>query len=299
MTDSLLQGRMRLMKQSRLSSPLSALFIATSCVVLSGCSSTLPAPVSSVNDKYERQEKGSHKGDYYKVQKDDTLYFIAHLTNLNVNDIIKANRLMAPYTIFPGQILSLEMVKPAPILWKTPTNQQIRQNVLLNDPVVLPSGPNDSIDKLVDNKKPTSYSASTSSKSTVLKKTTKDKKISNWLFPTKGKIIGSFSAKENGNKGIDIAGKKGQPIVAAAAGTVVYSGNALRGYGNLLIIKHNETHLSAYAHNEKLLVKDQEKVKAGQKIATMGDTEADRAKLHFEIRYRGKSIDPMRFLPNA
>ncbi len=287
------------MKKSRFSSSLSSLFIATSCVVLSGCSSTSPAPVSSVNDKYERQEKGSHKGDYYEVQQNDTLYFISYLTNLAVDDIVKANRLSEPYTIYPGQILSLTMATPKPILWKPSTNQQIRQDVLLSDPIVLPNAPLVTIDKPIDNKKPTRYSVSTSSKPTESKKVVNDKKISNWLFPTKGKIIGSFSSKENGNKGIDIAGKKGQPIVAAAAGTVVYSGNALRGYGNLLIIKHNETHLSAYAHNEKLLVKDQEKVKAGQKIATMGDTDADRTKLHFEIRYRGKSIDPMRFLPNV
>lgn len=287
------------MKHHRVSSSLPALLLATGCVVLTGCSSTPPAPVTSVNDKYERLEKGSHKGDYYKVRRDDTLYFIAYLTNKSVDDIIKANRLSPPYTIYPGQILSLTspklVIPPKPAV--TVTGSSIRQQVLTQDPVVLPMGPGVTTDKNVDNKNTTRYAQATSSKPTAPKKSVSDQKISKWLRPAQGKIVGTFSTRENGNKGIDIAGEKGQPIVAAAAGTVVYAGKELRGYGNLLILKHNDTYMSAYAHNEKLLVKNNQKVKAGQKIATMGNSESDRVKLHFEIRHRGKSVDPMRFLP--
>ncbi|HCK8897074.1 TPA: protein-L-isoaspartate(D-aspartate) O-methyltransferase [Salmonella enterica subsp. enterica serovar Typhi] len=102
---------------------------------------------------------------------------------------------------------------------------------------------------------------------------------------------------EGGNKGIDIAGSKGQAIVATADGRVVYAGNALRGYGNLIIIKHNDDYLSAYAHNDTMLVREQQEVKAGQKIATMGSTGTSSTRLHFEIRYKGKSVNPLRYLP--
>lgn len=106
-----------------------------------------------------------------------------------------------------------------------------------------------------------------------------------------------FDASEGGNKGIDIAGSKGQAIVATADGRVVYAGNALRGYGNLIIIKHNDDYLSAYAHNDTMLVREQQEVKAGQKIATMGSTGTSSTRLHFEIRYKGKSVNPLRYLP--
>ena len=112
-----------------------------------------------------------------------------------------------------------------------------------------------------------------------------------------GKIIDNFSATEGGNKGIDIAGSRGQPVVANASGRVVYAGNALRGYGNLIIIKHNDDYLSAYAHNDTMLVREQQEVKAGQKIATMGSTGTSSVRLHFEIRYKGKSVNPLQYLP--
>ncbi|WP_052481566.1 peptidoglycan DD-metalloendopeptidase family protein [Vibrio mytili] len=124
-----------------------------------------------------------------------------------------------------------------------------------------------------------------------------NEQVSKWLWPTKGRVIKNFSAGEQGNKGIDIAGQRGQPVVSTAAGTVVYSGNALRGYGNLIILKHNDHYLSAYAHNDKLLVSEGQSVKSGQKIATMGSSGAKSVKLHFEIRYQGKSVNPKRYLP--
>jgi lipoprotein NlpD len=117
-----------------------------------------------------------------------------------------------------------------------------------------------------------------------------------WSMPAKGRLIGEFSESAN-RKGIDIAGKLGQPIIASAPGKVVYSGSGLRGYGKLVIIKHNKDYLSAYAHNDKVLVKEGQTVTRGQKIAEMGNTDADQVKLHFEVRYLGKPVDPAKFLP--
>jgi lipoprotein NlpD len=119
-----------------------------------------------------------------------------------------------------------------------------------------------------------------------------------WLWPAKGKIIAGFSESAN-LKGIDIAGKMGEPVVASAPGKVVYAGSGLRGYGKLIIIKHNKTYLSAYAHNREILVKEGDQVKKGQKIAEMGNSDADQVKLHFEIRRLGKPMDPARYLPPA
>jgi lipoprotein NlpD len=116
-----------------------------------------------------------------------------------------------------------------------------------------------------------------------------------WIWPTTGKLLSSFSKN---SKGVKISGQAGQPILASAAGEVVYSGHGLRGYGNLIIIKHDSTFLSAYAHNSKILVKEGEAVVKGQKIAEMGNTDTDTIQLHFEIRKHGKPVDPMEYLPN-
>jgi lipoprotein NlpD len=119
-----------------------------------------------------------------------------------------------------------------------------------------------------------------------------------WIWPTAGKVVTGFSESAN-LKGIDIAGKSGQPVVASAAGKVVYAGSGLRGYGKLIIVKHNSTFLSAYAHNREITVKEGQQVAKGQKIAEMGDTDSDQVKLHFEIRRLGKPVDPAKFLPPA
>ena len=117
----------------------------------------------------------------------------------------------------------------------------------------------------------------------------------NFIWPASGAQIAGFD--EARNKGVDIAGKAGDPVIAAADGRVVYAGGGLRGYGNLVILKHNNTYLTAYAHNQTLLVKEDQNVRRGQKIAEMGNTDADRVKLHFEIRRQGKPVDPARYLP--
>lgn len=116
-----------------------------------------------------------------------------------------------------------------------------------------------------------------------------------WLWPASGQVIAGFN--EATNKGLDIAGNPGDPVIASAAGKVVYSGGGLRGYGNLVIIKHDDDYLSAYAHNQSLLVKEGDEVRKGQQIAELGSTDADRPKLHFEIRRQGRPVDPVQYLP--
>ncbi len=118
----------------------------------------------------------------------------------------------------------------------------------------------------------------------------------NWSWPAAGKIIGGFS-ESSARKGLDISGNTGEPVFAAAPGKVVYSGTGLRGYGKLVIIKHDSNYLSAYAHNDQLMVKEGESVDKGQQIATLGSSDSDRPKLHFEIRRQGKPVDPTRYLP--
>ena len=117
----------------------------------------------------------------------------------------------------------------------------------------------------------------------------------NFQWPARGNVLAGFD--ESKNKGLDIAGKAGDPVLAAADGRVVYAGAGLRGYGNLIILKHNNTFLSAYAHNQTLLVKEDQVIKRGQKIAEMGNSDADQVKLHFEIRRQGKPVDPVKYLP--
>ncbi|MGE8491894.1 MULTISPECIES: peptidoglycan DD-metalloendopeptidase family protein [Comamonas] len=117
-----------------------------------------------------------------------------------------------------------------------------------------------------------------------------------FIWPASGAVIQGFDDARN--KGVDIGGKAGDPVVAAADGRVIYSGAGLRGYGNLILVKHNNTYLTAYAHNQTLLVKDDQVVKKGQKIAEMGSSDADRVKLHFEVRRQGKPVDPSRYLPS-
>jgi len=118
---------------------------------------------------------------------------------------------------------------------------------------------------------------------------------SNFVWPAQGSLLAGFG--QANNNGVDIGGKAGDPVVAAAAGKVVYSGSDLRGYGNLIILQHNETYLSIYAHNQKLLVKEDQVIKQGQKIAEMGSTDTDRVKLHFELRRQGKPVNPVPLLP--
>ncbi|WP_256982047.1 peptidoglycan DD-metalloendopeptidase family protein [Caballeronia sordidicola] len=201
---------------------------------------------------------------FYRVERGDTLSKVARANRTSVQNITRWNNLTDPNAIEVGQVL--RVAPPAGS--------------------VTPAGSS------APPARPSSADASDSSPSSAL--VTPATSIS-LIWPTQGSVIRGFDGKSS--KGIDIAGAPGTQIVAAAAGTVVYAGNGLRGYGNLLIVKHNADYLSAYAHNRALLVKEGQSITQGQPIAEMGDTDTNRVMLHFELRYKGSSIDPSRYLP--
>lgn len=210
---------------------------------------------------------------HYTVLKGETLYSIAFRHGLDYKKIARWNSIRSPYTIYAGQRLKLS-----------------------------PSGVSS---KTYQAKKKASTKTAASSNKSVTKKAAIENKRKpaakpikhDWNWPTKGVVIRTYSSSSGGNKGIDIGGKLGQAVVAASSGKVVYSGNGLASYGNLIIIKHSEQFISAYAHNKRLFVKEGGMVKRGEKIAELGKTGTSEAKLHFEIRYKGKPVDPIKYLP--
>ena len=276
---------------------------------------------------YSQIQKGSYKGNTYKVNKGDTMFLIAYLTGMDVKDLASMNNMKEPYSLSVGQTLKIsncstktvtttvpvKTTAPAapaapaePEVTYTPgaNGTQIGSDGTVIGPIKSGVATGGASTPAFTNNTPSTPVTTT----TQVETTTNDTPInanvvapvaSNvaWQWPTQGNVIQGFSNSDGGNKGIDISGSRGQAVKAAASGRVVYAGNALRGYGNLIIIKHNDDFLSAYAHNDKILVSDQQEVKAGQEIAKMGSTGTNAVKLHFEIRYKGKSVDPVRYLP--
>lgn len=238
----------------------------------------------------------------YTVQKGDTLFSIAFNYGFDYHELAEMNGIQNPNVISIGQVIRLRpnktksapqvvrveakpieiLVKDQPKLAKYKYSdtalaeidkvQQQVTKVYLTKPDVKPDTQADASDDVGE------------------------EPAMEWSLPTQGKVIAQFSESDN-RKGIDIAGKLGQPVMASANGKVVYSGSGLRGYGKLIIIKHNNTFLSAYAHNNKILVKEGQSVSRGQKIAEMGKTDAKQVELHFEVRRYGKPVDPAKYLP--
>ena len=284
-------------------------------------------PVETVNGrivynrKYGDIPKGSYTGSTYTVKRGDTLFYIAWVTGNDFRDLAQRNNIPEPYGLNVGQTLQVGNASGQPITGDNAVAQaSARASSAPTQPVrpveksypVVASQPTitysedsgeQSANKMLPNNKPATpvvapvTAPSTSTAQPTASSTSTSSPISSWRWPTDGKIIESFSGADGGNKGIDIAGSKGQAIVATSPGRVVYAGNALRGYGNLIIIKHNDDYLSAYAHNDTMLVREQQEVAAGQKIATMGSTGTSSTRLHFEIRYKGKSVNPLQYLP--
>lgn len=249
---------------------------------------------------------GSHL--YHVVERGETLYSIGWMYGYDYRQLAKWNGIRAPYALNPGQRLR---VSP-PSGQQLPPLQAYRAGDVAKStgtpaaraaPVVAPV----KNVKAADDKIKTAPVVEHSAQSVVeaAKKAAQKLftfKSAGWHWPTKQRrILRTFSAKDPARQGLDIAGQDGSPILAAAAGRVVYAGSGLVHYGRLIIVKHSETFLSAYAHNSKLLVKEGEAVNAGQAIAYMGHTGNpivnDRAVLHFEIRHNGQPVDPMRYLP--
>lgn len=256
-----------------------------------GCSSrNTPAPVVEgysqvpLNDKV----KSSIEGVEYLVKKGETLYSISWRSGVDIRTIAAINNISPPYKIYPNQkiFLAQKTRKASKNIPSSESLQKHQQKV---------------VKKPVASNKKQAYGEITREQKVIKKpsrkKGTFSQKIKQWKWPVDGKVIAKFSTQEQGNKGIDIAGRRNEPVKAAAEGIVVYAGDVLRGYGKLVIVKHNDDYLSAYAHNDHILVKEQQAVKAGQVIAKMGDTDAERVMLHFEVRFRGKSVNPLKYLP--
>ena len=249
-------------------------------LILVGCGqSTHIAPLG------EFQQPPSKKIRHHIVIKGETLYSIAWRYNLDYRALARINAIGSSYKIYPGLRLKLSGV-PEKKPWSKMSSASLT-------PEVTP------VPRATKEKAQKPSSRSIKGTKTVIKPIKKQSatKLGSWVWPVKGKLLSKFTGSGGLNKGVDIKTKLGEPVVAAAAGQIVYSGNGLRGYGKLLIIKHNEKYLSAYAHNRRLLVKEGNRVKAGQKIAEAGSTGTDSVKLHFEIRYDGKPVDPLKYLP--
>jgi lipoprotein NlpD len=294
-------------------------FIALVCLmgavlILAGCASTPPAPVE--DRSIGSHPRRSHVADTgrsrlpagsYRVRRGDTLYSIAFRNGLDYRDLASANGIDPPYTIYVDQIIRLDgrgrpARRPAVAAVRKPPRESGTQ------PASEPSTPQPAAGSRSAQAPPTAAAAESTRGSpqpapsrpppprdTV--DATPNAGIV-WRWPADGPRDGGFVPGDQTRQGINISGKSGDPVRAAADGVVVYSGNGLIGYGELIIIKHSSTMLSAYGHNRRRLVQEGDRIKAGQQIAEMGSSSASRDMLHFEIRRNGKPVDPLAYLPS-
>jgi lipoprotein NlpD len=229
------------------------------------------------------------KPGYYTVKPGDTLIRIGLDSGQSWKDIARWNMLDNPNVIEVGQVL--RVISPNAVVTETgvttrPVASSSVTPVAVPGPVAAASSPASAASAPAKSATPTPVATVSSAGEDDIA----------FIWPTSGSLVAGFD--EAKNKGLDLGGKVGDAVLAAADGRVVYAGAGLRGYGNLLILKHNNTYLTAYAHNQTLLVKEDQSVRKGQKIAEMGSSDADRVKLHFEIRRQGKPVDPAKYLPN-
>ena len=284
------------------------LFVSALIIALSACS----------NQRWDP--------DDYPVSSGDTIYSIAWKYELDPFELARWNNLSSPYRIYPGQRLKMNptdaaaasgqarsesqsaraprpdaiTVKKGDTLYALANRYDVNAKQLasingLKSPYVIMPGQTLKLTAPRSGKKPAAKSPTPSATASL----PADNSRISWQWPVQGRLITTFKSNKSGRKGIDIAGREGKDIKAAAPGKVVYSGNGLISYGNLVIIKHNRTYLSAYAHNRKLLVREGDSIKAGQVIAELGKTGADSPRLHFEIRKNGKPVNPLNYLPSS
>lgn len=297
-------------------------------LTMTACSARGPAPVTDRAGSPSAEESSARKPaassvataprpvtpqiaqsstGYHTVRRGDTLFAIAFANSVDLRQLAEWNNLESPDVIRVGQVLRLTPPETGPVENSVevtalaadplPQAQPLSEAPVLREPqaILLPysdaswaqvSGAPIQLPAPQAPPAPVAVTVAPAPPSAV---------VEAWMWPAQGKLIGRFGAA--GGKGIDIAGTRNAPVFAVAPGKVVYSGVGLRGYGRLLIIKHPGEFLSAYAHNQDMLVKEGDTVAAGQKIALMGDSDADRVKLHFEIRRYGKPLDPLKYLP--
>ena len=257
---------------------------------------TLPATPEPVDAKLLPGSENAGKPGYYTVRPGDTMIRIGLESGQNWRDIVRWNNLENPNIIEVGQVLRVTQpvndptqVVTRPVLPASPGGLSGVATPPLAAVSRPASAPAASAPPAVAAAPPVAAPAPSASPAP-----NGDEDVG-WIWPAQGALLAGFDDAKN--KGLDIAGKPGDAVVASADGRVVYAGAGLRGYGNLIILKHNNTYLTAYAHNQTLLVKEDQAVRRGQKIAEMGSTDADGVKLHFEIRKQGKPIDPAKLLP--
>lgn len=226
------------------------------------------------------------KPGYYTVKQGDTLIRIALDNGQNWRDLVKWNELTDANRIEVGQVLRVVTpgVDAGAVTTRPVNTAKSESRPLDSKPPVAASAPQ------------VAASAASAPATAVVSSPLAADDEPPWGWPAGGAVLGGFD--EARSKGLDIGGKAGDPVLAAADGRVMYAGSGLRGYGNMVIIKHNATYLTAYAHNQTLLVKEDQVVRKGQKIAEMGSSDADQVKLHFEVRKQGKPIDPAKLLPS-
>jgi lipoprotein NlpD len=244
-------------------------------------------------------QENAGKPGYYSVRPGDTLTRIGLEHGQSPRDLTRWNALENPHLIEVGQVLRVvppakDPVALAPTSPASPTAAGVTVT-----PVPVPAADARVKSRALNGKTPEASKPPEAVKSPEAAKPgagPTDSEVVTFAWPVSGALLDRFD--EARNKGVDLAGKAGDPVLAAADGRVVYAGAGLRGYGNLVILKHNNTYLTAYAHNQALLVKEDQTVRQGQKIAEMGSSDADRVKLHFEVRRQGKPVDPLKFLPS-
>lgn len=268
-------------------------------LMVSACSSTsvyTPVDERSMGGRHAVKVVSSQPPDQYRVRRGDTLYSIAFRYGLDFRALARQNNIGNRYQIYPGQVLSLKSAPQVKSSVKTAPKASSKMSVKSSVKPVAPAKPI----KRASSKQTAAPVAVTKSKATSAAKSPPavvKARTLQWRWPVSGKIIQRFSNKGKINKGINFAGRTGEPVFAAESGKVVYAGSGLLGYGNLVIIHHNQKFLSAYAHNSRIIVKENDKVKIGDKIAEIGNSGAARTMLHFEIRRDGQPVDPMLYLP--
>ncbi|NQY03135.1 MAG: peptidoglycan DD-metalloendopeptidase family protein [Halieaceae bacterium] len=268
------------------------LILTCSLLVLVACSGNPPAPIEDRRVRYSGPTPGT-----YTVKGGDTLYGIAFVYGLDYRRVAALNGIPAPYTIYPGQRLKLKGSPPSTSSRSTPASapKTAPKTAATPVPKPVPTAPVATPKPAAPSTKSTTVTQPSSAPTKTVGPEYTGAPVKQWRWPAQGRVTRRFSSSLH--KGIDIAGERGDAVVATAAGKVVYSGTGIVGFGELLIIKHNEQYLSAYGHNDRLLVGEGDTVRAGEKIAEKGSTGTETVNLHFEIRRDGKPIDPIRLLP--
>lgn len=255
--------------------------ILSLCVfIFSACATQEPTVIGRSSSQYSHSGLPPKYGYRYTVRKGDTLYSIAWAIKQDFRRVAAWNGVRKPYTIYVGQRLRLY-----------PTKTSKKSSTTTSSKASSSKKTTTQASKPVTSARPPVRSTSKKSSTSYLGP------VSKWAWPTSSRKVSSRFSPSSGREGIDITGRKGDSIYSTASGQIVYAGSGLRGYGRLIIVKHNKTYLSAYAHNNRILVTEGQNVKGGQKIAEMGTGGTGRYKLHFEIRKKGTPVNPQKYLP--